>query len=29
MAMAAPELETGWLATTPDSDTYGRGFLLN
>lgn len=24
-----PELETGWLPTTPDGDTYQRRFLLN
>jgi hypothetical protein len=27
--VAPPALETGWLATTPDDDTYLRRFLLN
>jgi len=25
----SPELETGWLATTPENDSYVRRFLLN
>lgn len=29
METALPELETGWLATTPAGDTYQRRFLLN
>jgi GNAT superfamily N-acetyltransferase len=29
MEAPLPDLETGWLPTTPDGDTYQRRFLLN